>query len=1000
MKVNEVSGSRSVISANVLALACAGLLANQALANNWVTTGSGLWTDPANWSPAVPDGVDAVADFSTVDLANDATVNLGSAHTVGTLKFDDLDPSTAGGWLLSDGAVPASQQTLTLATSSGPATINVGNLGTGKVATIDSLLNVASTQTVVKTGVGTLVLTNTGNAASVNPTFLGVLDIQQGTFQVASTFALPNFASNTVLIDGGTMRFSQSANTTRIFSLGTGGGTLAAASATNFSGTTAMPLVGAGARTFTFNAETAGSYGFSNIIGDGSGGATSFVKAGPGALTISNSNTFTGTIAVNGGTLSTNFLGGTPTGTPATATTYTGGGVTIASGATMIVTRGLALNFAGPVTGGGNLTIKTTNDGLISLGNGSFTGTTTIQRGLYNLSNSPGTSNYVLGNTAVSEYAVINLDNGNFTGPLGTTGGGVSFAGSGGFSNPNAGTRIVSLGGLGTPTALQLNVGGFVAGNGTTGTTTDFRLKLGDVAATALGSVDFQNPIDVNGRRLTVTVDGLAQFPGVLSGNLTGTAGTTGGLSKFGNASLLLTGNNIYSGATVIVGGNAPTFASAIVLGSAGAFSPNTNIQLTGGTSGLAGGVLGLGFADGNFTLGTGNGQVQFAAANSGGFGAYGAARTVTLNSGATLKWANTPNFLAASQNLILALQNGDATLTFNNPIDVNGSNRGIVVNDGSAAVDAVISQPISNSSGTAAGINKLGTGTLALTAVNTYSGVTTVTAGKLVLSGSGTFGGGTVNDNAAVEFANTGALAVPNVVGGTGTVIQSGSGTTTFSGANTYSGVTTIIGGTLKATVGAGATGAGNNLLSNAGGVDLGNNGGKLLLDYTGVASPVGTVKAILDAEYNSTGAGSANFALATSKLRSSTLGANRTIGYGDNGTDTVSIRVTLAGDANLDGAVDFNDFLVLQNNFNAAGTRFDQGNFNYDGSTDFNDFLVLQNNFGQSITGVPVAISASQVAALRAFAADPANTSVPEPTAFAALSLGGMILARRRRR
>ena len=60
------------------------------------------------------------------------------------------------------------------------------------------------------------------------------------------------------------------------------------------------------------------------------------------------------------------------------------------------------------------------------------------------------------------------------------------------------------------------------------------------------------------------------------------------------------------------------------------------------------------------------------------------------------------------------------------------------------------------------------------------------------------------------------------------------------------------------------------------------------------------------------------------------------------------------IPGDATGADKVDFNDFLVLQNNFNKTGTTYDQGNFDYSATTDFNDFLILQNNFGTSIAGV----------------------------------------------
>jgi hypothetical protein len=101
-----------------------------------------------------------------------------------------------------------------------------------------------------------------------------------------------------------------------------------------------------------------------------------------------------------------------------------------------------------------------------------------------------------------------------------------------------------------------------------------------------------------------------------------------------------------------------------------------------------------------------------------------------------------------------------------------------------------------------------------------------------------------------------------------------------------------------------------------------------------------------------------------------------------------------TIPGDANLDGSVNFNDFLVLQNNFNAPGTTFGQGNFDFNGLTDFNDFLVLQNNFGTSLTGAAVSFTASQVAAIQAVAA-----TVPEPTTLAWIGISAAATLRRRR-
>lgn len=59
--------------------------------------------------------------------------------------------------------------------------------------------------------------------------------------------------------------------------------------------------------------------------------------------------------------------------------------------------------------------------------------------------------------------------------------------------------------------------------------------------------------------------------------------------------------------------------------------------------------------------------------------------------------------------------------------------------------------------------------------------------------------------------------------------------------------------------------------------------------------------------------------------------------------------VKSTSFGDANLDGKVDFADFLVLSENFSTAG-GWSEGDFDGSGDVAFSDFLLLSNNFGNS--------------------------------------------------
>ncbi len=58
---------------------------------------------------------------------------------------------------------------------------------------------------------------------------------------------------------------------------------------------------------------------------------------------------------------------------------------------------------------------------------------------------------------------------------------------------------------------------------------------------------------------------------------------------------------------------------------------------------------------------------------------------------------------------------------------------------------------------------------------------------------------------------------------------------------------------------------------------------------------------------------------------------------------------RILVDGDVDGDGDVDFDDYLLLQNNFGTtSGATRENGDLDGDGDVDFDDFLILQRNFG----------------------------------------------------
>ena len=193
---------------------------------------------------------------------------------------------------------------------------------------------------------------------------------------------------------------------------------------------------------------------------------------------------------------------------------------------------------------------------------------------------------------------------------------------------------------------------------------------------------------------------------------------------------------------------------------------------------------------------------------------------------------------------------------------------------------------------------------------------------------------------------------------------------------------------------------------------LDLADNG--LIVDYTGGTSSLPTIKSAIIASYNPTAAAHWTAPGITSSVAA--LNANFAVGYGEastalgiSGTQTASwqgqtvdatsvlARYTLAGDANLDGVVDFADLVKLAQNYGTTdGSRdWSTGNSTYDGNVDFNDLVRLAQNYGAALPAQPIP-GASPV-----FECDlaAAFASAPEPSGiaiFATLMAGFM---RRRR-
>lgn len=262
------------------------------------------------------------------------------------------------------------------------------------------------------------------------------------------------------------------------------------------------------------------------------------------------------------------------------------------------------------------------------------------------------------------------------------------------------------------------------------------------------------------------------------SGTLTFTGGISGAkaLTKAGAGTVVFASPNSYTGVTTLADG-------LLRLDDASGLPGGIDNTSGAGESTLSfnGGVLGL--ATGDFTrqIGTGAGQLNWdpdtSGAGSGGFAAFGADREVRINNGTgTLSWAT--SFLGTGKTLILSDPTATHALNFRNGISFSTQTRTVQVEDGAAAVDAILSGALIGSTGTTAGLIKTGSGVLALTNSNTYPGATTVSDGVLRLDNSAALPSGNLQlTGGGVLGLGAGDLTTRTIGTGTDQVQWLGSG-------------------------------------------------------------------------------------------------------------------------------------------------------------------------------------------------------------------------------
>ncbi|MEO5912992.1 MAG: autotransporter-associated beta strand repeat-containing protein [Luteolibacter sp.] len=257
------------------------------------------------------------------------------------------------------------------------------------------------------------------------------------------------------------------------------------------------------------------------------------------------------------------------------------------------------------------------------------------------------------------------------------------------------------------------------------------------------------------------------------------------GLTKLGANTLVLSGTNTYSGGTRLFGGT-------IGIGNDSALGSGT--ITTNNSVGLFASDAARSIANKIFLSATGSSVLTVSGTQN-----------LTINgsiTGSGTRYVSTTllpadGFLTVAGNVYLAESSTSSqTFTFGSTSAAGSPGKVLVTG-------TVNNNEFTNTLASNLRVN--GGGTVVLAGTNTYTGTTTVENSNTVLQvgnggTTGNLGAGNVSvTTGSLEFNHSDTYAVGNVLTGSGTYRQVGSGTTVLSATNTHSGLTTITGGTLQ---------------------------------------------------------------------------------------------------------------------------------------------------------------------------------------------------------
>ncbi|MBO1907713.1 autotransporter domain-containing protein [Microvirga sp. 3-52] len=628
-----------------------------------------------------------------------------------------------------------------------------------------------------KTGVGTLTLTGDSTRFDhIYSPFIGTIAINEGTLALAGT---ANISRSRGMNVGGVLDIS--------------GLTTAGTSLSNLAGSGTVAL---GDKSLTVNQTTDGT--FSGAFN----GAGSFQKMGTGRLALLGTSTNAGGATVGQGVLElSGSLSGPVTIGPSGAL-YAAGGtiegpVTVENGGTLFggqsggTLRMGSLSLAAGSTTNVNLDAPsgdalfdivgplTVNGTLNVTGGGSYstgvyrifsTNDTVTDAGL-SLGSAPTIEN-VTTRLEIGDRAVDVLVTGDGSALQYWSGNGADRGGSGTWSGVTRwlepdGKQRSWLNGTGVfdGPAGRITVEGAERIGTLEFLTSGYELVAGSGGELLL---DGGGRLWAEGAQTTATVS--APFTG------------TGSLTKIGAGTIVLAGQNSYSGGTVLQAGTL-TLASSSALGT-GRLDARDNTRLSFGADGLN--VANDMALTGNLNIATGPGR----AATLSGVISDGLMTGSVVKAGAgTLTLTSANNYTGNTVISAGTLQIGDG--------GTNGSILGEVTNNGTLVFNRSDDVTFGGAVIGSGALVKQGAGRLTLSGANRYTGGTTISQGTLV--GSSSSFAGNIANNSSLVFDQAHSGTYSGSISGSGSLTKQGTGTLILTGNNSHTGGTVIEEGTLQ---------------------------------------------------------------------------------------------------------------------------------------------------------------------------------------------------------